>query len=308
MIGIQLKGRLGNQMFQYAAARTLAERKGSRLFLAGNTLGRRFGILGHWFGLDTAGACMGRQQNGLLSEAFAHGPNLFVGRLNELNIRWLRKFALKNTFSPKRVWIDDAQTCEIFDPAFFQQEADTWLDGWFQSENYFLFNENQVRDWFSPQDKHRQKITSALNDWSCAKDIAAIHIRRGDYAHINDSLSADGKGWLLPQEYYRKALKLLPTGTKLAIFSDDPIWAAHAFADWKPWVSSGNDAVVDLLLMAQCRWIIAANSSFSWWAGWLNSRSDKIVIAPKYHLGWRISRWVPENIAVKGWRYLSVGN
>jgi len=41
-----------------------------------------------------------------------------------------------------------------------------------------------------------------------------------------------------------------------------------------------------------------------WWAGWLNSRADKTVFAPQYHLGWRIGQWVPGGIEVADWEYL----
>jgi hypothetical protein len=138
--------------------------------------------------------------------------------------------------------------------------------------------------------------------------MVAVHIRRGDYAQIRDSLAANSEGWLLPMCYYESALKRVPSEARLAIFSDDPAWATRKFGHRNPWVSTRNAAVVDLLLMAQCRWIVTANSSFSWWSGWLNSRADKTIIAPRYHLGWRIGQWVPGGIAVPDWDYIPIEN
>jgi hypothetical protein len=306
MIGLQLKGQLGNHMFQYAAARALAERLRCRLLIAGCTTGRRSGVLGHWL-LDERALYSGRQTNGLLNWAFGCGPTFLVGRLVEVIMPRLRGSAHWRTFSPQRQWIDQVQTYEIFDNAMFELGPKTWLDGWFQSEKYFAADADRIRGWFSPRRQHQREITRVMALWpSSSAEMAAIHVRRGDYADIRDSLSHGDEGWLLPLTYYRRALQLIPREAKLAVFSDDPEWAARTFAKWDPWVSRGNSAVVDMMLMAQCRWVITANSSFSWWAGWLNSRPDKTVFAPRHHLGWRIGRWVPGGIEVAGWKYLRV--
>ena len=69
------------------------------------------------------------------------------------------------------------------------------------------------------------------------------------------------------------------------IFSDDPTWVKqnlrlgveHTYIDH----NHGDDSYNDMRLMSICKHHIIANSSFSWWGAWLNSRDDKIVIAPK---------------------------
>src|SRR5262249_20241756 len=156
-----------------------------------------------------------------------------------------------------------------------------------------------------PRDVHARLVAESILEWPFPPErMVALHIRRGDYAGIRDPLGTERDGWLLPMGYYRRALSELPNGLGLAIFSDEPEWASDQFRDRNPWVSYGTDPVVDMFLMARCRWNIIANSTFSWWAAWLNRQPEKVVIAPEYHLGWRLGRWVPGGIEVKGWNYI----
>lgn len=307
MIGIQLKGRLGNQMFQYAAARTLADRLNCTLVAAAHTVGRRFGLIGHLLGLDDRGTNAGMRQNGLLNAAFGCGPTFIVGRAVELALPALRQTLFPKTYAPRRISIEGGRSYEDFDEALLEQAPGTWLNGWFQSERYFASNADRVKQWFSPRARDRKRLEQRMTEWPAAPDkMVAIHIRRGDYANVRDDLGDGEQGWLLPTDYYRRAMSGIPREARLALFSDDPDWAAAQFADWRPWVSRGELPAADMLLMSRCRWNIIANSSFSWWAAWLNVRPDKVVIAPRYHLGWRVGRWVPGGIEVPAWNYLNV--
>src|SRR5712691_506301 len=120
VIGIQLVGWLGNQMFQYAVARTLADRLGCSLVMAGHTLGPRLGVVGHMLGLDRRQEDKkvlqkGLQRNGLLQAAFGRGPRFWQGRVAELAIPHLRRLWLRHTFSPRWFRFDDGSSYEEFD-------------------------------------------------------------------------------------------------------------------------------------------------------------------------------------------------
>jgi Glycosyl transferase family 11 len=307
VIGIQLKGRLGNQMFQYAAARTLAERLGHALVLAGHTVGRPFGVAGHWLGVDKRPPYTGMQQNGILHAAFGRGPSFVYGRALELGLLSFQHVLFHQTFSPRRLTTAEGHSYEVFDQSLFELRSHTWLSGWFQSEGYFAANSARVREWFQPRAEDALRLQEIVAGWPAAPEgMVAVHVRRRDYGQIRDSLSHNDQGWMLPMSYYRIALDRVPRGAALAVFSDDPNWAEREFADRRPWVSRDNSAVVDMFLMARCRWNVTANSSFSWWAAWLNTWRDKVVFAPMYHLGWRFGCWVPGGIEVAGWEYLHV--
>lgn len=294
-------------MFQYATARTLAERVGCGLVLAGNTLGRRFGLVGHWLALDEAPGLKGMQQNGVLRAAFERGPDFYLGRAVELAFPCFKWLLFPRAFSPRMTSVCDSMAFEEFDETIFNQVSGTWLSGWFQSEKYFAPNADRVRGWFQPTRRCSRRANELMRQWpSSPENMVGIHVRRGDYARIRDGLGQADQGWLLAMSYYHNALDHIPRDAPLALFSDEPDWAANEFSYRHPWISRGNSAAVDMYLMSQCRWNITANSSFSWWAAWLNAHANKVVFAPKYHLGWRIGNWVPGGIDVAGWKYLDV--
>lgn len=73
---------------------------------------------------------------------------------------------------------------------------------------------------------------------------------------------------------------------KLVFFSDDSNWVKEQFKDLpysKIFIDNNKNenSWKDMLLMSSCSHNVIANSSFSWWAAWLNENPEKVVIAPK---------------------------
>ena len=112
----------------------------------------------------------------------------------------------------------------------------------------------------------------------------SIHVRRDDYL---SSKYVSGFGGICTIEYYNKAVERIKEEVidpVFYIFSDDINWCREnlkleqgVFIDW----NTGKESWQDMFLMSQCKHNIIANSSFSWWGAWLNSNSEKIVIAPR---------------------------
>ena len=110
----------------------------------------------------------------------------------------------------------------------------------------------------------------------------SIHIRRTDY------LKNIGKAWYaLPITYYEQAVRMFDKETQFLIFSDDIEWCKHQFQK-NDLLSQYNLQYVDesipdfeaLIMMSQCKHNIIANSTFSWWAAYLNQNKNKKVICP----------------------------
>jgi hypothetical protein len=155
-----------------------------------------------------------------------------------------------------------------------------YMDGYWHSEKYFINVADKVRQSFTfPQltglnQQIAEKIKSSLS--------VSMHVRRGDY--VGHSLYDN----ICNQDYYNRALDYLTDkiGTKfsLFIFSNDIAWCKENF-DYPDitFVSNnhGDASYIDMQLMSMCRHNILANSSFSWWAAWLNQNADKLVLVPK---------------------------
>jgi len=157
------------------------------------------------------------------------------------------------------------------------------VEGYWQHERYFASVADQLRREFQPVNEPSVRNQDCLARIRAAKAVA-IHFRRGDYL-TEPYASIHGT---CPMEYYDAALSRMQArlgpDPALFIFSDDIEWAKinvryplpTTFVDW-----NAGQAWEDLRLMSACRGLAMANSSFSWWAGWLNPDPDKIVIAPR---------------------------
>lgn len=171
-----------------------------------------------------------------------------------------------------------------FEPTALTREGDTYYDGYWQHEDYFIaIRENILKTFTFPtfEDQRNQETANLITE----KNSCAIHIRRGDY--VKDKLFRD----ICDLDYYQKAIQRMRETTNpdiFCIFSDDTSWCREhlgtllgktetIFVDW----NAGEKSFQDMHLMSLCRHQIIANSSFSWWGAWLNTNQNKTVISPQ---------------------------
>jgi hypothetical protein len=293
MILIKLWGGPGNQMFEYAAARLTAERLQCAILFDAPAFGLRRTLQRV---IRPSSYCSLFDLYGDLHPGLRGHAVDVLGRLApNVTARGLARL-LPNEFKPAQPENSAIESNEIFDRRFFDISRRTRMYGYYQSARYFAGHENQVRFWFAPQPAEAAAVSA---HWArCGLDPSktlAVHVRLGDYR---------ANRWALPRSYYDDALALLGENYPIALFSDEPELARQFLGRDVAFLSDGADIKRDLLLMASCRQIVIANSSFSWWAAWLNSAADKTVVAPKYHIGRRIGEWYPAGIEVEGWTYL----
>jgi len=276
MIVSNLAGGLGNQMFQYACARTLA------LDL---TLPLKFTV-------DTF-----RQ-----FDSYHQGPELervFGLKLDVPDHVELRRLVGVGRTHPKVRRLIAQRPFSWLGKSKFLSEPDfrywsklrplaidgAYLHGYWQSEKYFSDHADLIRADFTPRAALSGK-NLALAQMIANRHSISIHVRRGDYVSNAKTLATHGT---CSPEYYFMAIEIILQkfpGARLIAFSDDPQWVSQVLLPRYPELvlvdhNNGLDSYNDMRLMSMCQHHIIANSSFSWWGAWLNPSQDKVVIAPR---------------------------
>lgn len=238
MVSCNLKGGLGNQMFQIAATHALALRNYDNSCFNFNS-------------------CYTPLQ-GKTSINYTH--TLFK------NINHDQTLTFKNIY--KEISFNFTPI-EYFDGLL--------LDGYFQSEKYFLDYQSEIVDLFTISDFDKEVINQLLmlNKYD---STTSIHIRRGDYLKHSETHPVCGLS------YYTEAMEMFKDTTFIFI-SDDIEWVKENFKGNNIIYSPFNDEIMDLTLMTMCDNNIIANSTFSWWGAYLNKNKNKKIIAPKNWFG-----------------------
>ncbi|RZK39288.1 MAG: alpha-1,2-fucosyltransferase, partial [Pedobacter sp.] len=194
----------------------------------------------------------------------------------------LLKYIVKNAILPQSKYIYQSEKNEWVNFEDFKFSF-AYLEGYFQSENYFKkIRQQLLLDFqFSHLSVNNQKFIAHIQS---QVNSVSIHVRRGDYLKPY----VEAFHGLLNLEYYRTAIKEIEkriNNPHYYIFSDDPEWCRNNFS----FLSASHTIVSnqtskdweDMCLMSNCKHNIIANSSYSWWAAWLNKNQDKLVIAPQ---------------------------
>lgn len=188
-----------------------------------------------------------------------------------------------------------------FDRELFENCPDNVsLHGFFQSEKYFKNISEQIRKDYTFLDEHLDPCKEFIRQFDGQEPIM-LHVRRGDpnlvdprgfkWAYVNCS----DQHPVQSLEYYEKALEHFDDNQPVIVFSDSVEWVKEQdfFSSDRFMISEPQEKYsdgsflpyVDLCLMSLCFHAIIANSSMSWWGAWLQSNPNKKVIAPKMWFG-----------------------
>jgi len=264
MITTNLTGNLGNHMWQYAVCRIVAEQ------------------LGYEWGINSSPSYdyhRGRNQMEFMNVDFGKPIN---GITNKFCEKWLTYKHQDNV----NITMLDKNLYNISDNSIILGHGEM-AGAILQSEDYILHRRNDVLKWFSVKEEYKASFDNKLKELSVEldDDTCIINFRGGEYRGIPLVL--------LRKEYWRDAVShmlSLNNKMKFVVITDDPECARS----YMPFNMSiiHVDIGFDFCAVQNAKWLILSNSSFGWWAGWLNTTAHKII-APRY--------WARHNVSDGYW-------
>lgn len=264
-------GGLGNQMFQYALGRQLAYIHKTTLKLDTFDLldrhPRRKNHIYRNYDLSTFN----------IKAEFATKAEVkrfTVPRTNNKYIYYLKNLIRRHHNIVK-------QRHFHFDESILSVPDWSYLEGMWQSEKYFSNVESIIREDFSLDFALSSEAVKMADKIESSMSIC-LHLRRGDFV-------ANPVHGTCSLRYYYRAIEYIANKVKdphFYIFSDDIKWCKENLQINHPSTLmmhdfAGEKFKYDLKLMISCKHLIISNSTFGWWAAWLNPNPDKILIAPK---------------------------
>ncbi len=274
MIIIMLSGGLGNQMFQYALYCRLQE-------------------LGRVVKMD--------EDNGFIDDPNGRRPVLkevFGIEYEVASKKEIRDLldSHKDPFSiaRRKLFGRKSKNYQEKDGNFDEyvlKNDDLYLDGYWQTQKYFdtpgVLERLKKEYVLNPNILITKEDTKKLLEDIENCNSVSIHVRRGDYLNPNTSKTHGG---ICTDDYYKNAMgissKEIP-GAKFYIFSNDEKWLrenVHEDNQIPVCINEKQQDIAEMLLMSKCRHHIMANSSYSWWACWMNDEPSKKIYAP--------SKWI----------------
>jgi hypothetical protein len=291
LISFKVNGRLGNQLFQLAAAYALAKKHKS-IILPDERSGR-----------FTVEEYFETNINYPLSWKLIH---LLISMI-PLRLRFrVSRTLLKIYYSFYKFKQHSAKDKMKIDPDFHQLNDNTCVDGYFQSEYYFENIKPEIKQIFKFKDNFQNQWKQWYSKLPNHQLLVAVHIRLGDYRN-QAGWNLGANDLTLPESYYTKLVERHnQPGTLFIVMSDEPDTVRSWLPNTPNFIYSQESAVLDMISLTKAHVCILSHSSFSWWGAYLNTKSNAIIYAPKYFLGFRINRMVPENIIPENWTQVEI--
>lgn len=266
---------MGNQMFIYACANSLAVKKGVQFGLS-----------------DTDGL------------VYFSGPykNRFRNFFN------YQAFRMLNKLNPGKFSFYHLQdNREDYSMAMLKDHGkNAWYYGYFQGISYFYEREDALRKLFTIRKNYQKKYEAIISKFPERKKMITVHLRLKDYKTFGPEYLG-GPDLSLPFTYYHQLLKTMALEEAHVVFiSDAMAEVKKEFSYVKNAYFSENEPIVDMQFLIHADACIIANSTFGWWGAFLNQKENKKIYVPEYFLGFKVQKEYPVNIIPKDWVQVKV--
>jgi hypothetical protein len=293
MVISHLTGGLGNQLFQYAAARSLSLHHGVELHLD----------ISSFFKEKLPESELPRNFE-LYSFKGITEPIISKEKIEDIFPSPKEKSLLQKILPRYRRDVYK-QPYFHFDRNFFRSKKQVYLKGGWQSEKYFSVYKDIIFNSFQLKDELIERVRVKAGEIS-SRPTVGVHIRRGDY--LSNKIILDSHG-VMPVEYYASGLNILEKmvgNFGIYYFTDDPEWVKKELIPLRDGEIVSDEIskthFEDFYLLSRCQHTIIANSTFSWWAAWLNPNPEKITIGPK---NW-FDKWPKDTYDILPSHWLSI--
>jgi len=278
MLIIRITGGIGNQLFQYAFVRSLSIK-----------LNQKFKLDLSWYRdyhkfekTDDPNAATRREyllNKFNIKENLLNRVYLSISyRLNNSSIlNKIKKYPLFTYFSYNTITESDFNLNNI------KNSNNVYFSGFWQKNNLFEEYRNILIEEFTLKNNVSEKNAILLNKIKSSNSVA-IHIRRGDLLSRPDAVAIQPSS---SKQYYYNAINKIKEKiekSEIFVFSDDINWVKNNYKFDIPttYIDNNGPDYEHFKLMCKCKHQIIANSTFSWWAAWLNNYQEKIIISPKW--------------------------
>lgn len=267
---------LGNQMFQYAFAKSLEIHTGRRVYIDAESLSEK--RIGEELGSSTV------REYGLgnfkISLKQVGGVRRCLWNYTQKD-KWyyeiIEALMEQNRYPYKYFSQKGFNDISVPEPPLKEIEENTYVKGWFQSEEYFADIRDVILKEFEPI--HEIAFPKYLTDTIAGTESVSVHIRRGDFKKTKIMLN---------QNYYTAAMKIVTdkiSNPVWVVFSDDISYVKEKYPFGENTIFIDDTYKLkdyeQLILMSKCKNNIIANSTFSWWGAWLNRHENHHVVAPR---------------------------
>jgi hypothetical protein len=254
MITTNLTGNLGNHMWQYSVCRTVAEK------------------LGYDWGIDPTPSNDYHQGNSQMTFMDVDFGKSVTGITQDFHEKWQFHEA-----KHEKVWFNmvDERLYGVADNTRLIGDNGA-VGGIYQCEDYIIDRKKDIQKWWKIKDEHKEKYDKQLEKMGIVLDenLCVINFRGGEYRGLSNVL--------LRKEYWRDSVNHMLSINKdmnFLVVTDDVSFAkSYIGLDIR---TIHVDIGFDFYVVNQSKWTIISNSTFSWWAAWLNEKTNKII-APKY--------------------------
>lgn len=282
MIIAVIQGGLGNQLFQYAMAYKVAKQNNSQLYL--QTGFYKYNNL--W--CKVLNKPKHNLRTCILQNLKIKNSIIDTSSLAYINQMILKKYLNRKYISTKGIQIpfvtEDLSHCRDYqeDKLKYIAKSGAYIEGYWQNYNYFNDILDDIREAFQANYEFDNEVKSLFNDIRSTNSVG-VHIRRGDFVSL---------GWDKGLDYYQEGIrqiKKIHSDAKVFIFSDDKAWVIDKFSKYDNFtcvdINTKNKDLDEFLLLKECKHQIISESTFGWWAAYLNNNPGKKVFVPKDAVG-----------------------